>query len=297
MKKPNFFIIGAPKCGTTALSVWLSQHPQVFLTYPKEPNFFSTDIKCAYREGWDQYNRYFDDVRPWHLAVGEASTNYLRSKVAVRNILQYVPDAKFVVGLRNPVELAISWHGEMLREAQENESSFETAWRLQELRAAGRRVPSLCDDPSNLIYGEVCRIGTQLARLYDLVERERVFVYTLEDLRSDPRGVWARLLEFLRVEPYDKLAFNVVNPTRKTPRWLAVLGKLAADTKRSVGLGHIRLGLLTALEAHVSRPYRPRVSPEMQRELYQYFRDEIMLLETLLQRDFRAWHEVIERAD
>ncbi|NJO14781.1 MAG: sulfotransferase [Thioploca sp.] len=44
MKKPNFFIVGAPKCGTTALSEYLSSHPNVFMSYPKEPHYFSTDM-------------------------------------------------------------------------------------------------------------------------------------------------------------------------------------------------------------------------------------------------------------
>jgi len=87
MKKPNFFILGAPKCGTTSLAMWLSEHPNIFMCPIKEPHYFNTDglqrIKTL-----EQYESLFTDAKPEHVAVGEASTHYLYSKEAVPRILE-----------------------------------------------------------------------------------------------------------------------------------------------------------------------------------------------------------------
>ena len=72
MRKPNLFIIGAPKCGTTALSEYLREHPAVFVTQPKEPHFFSKDFPYYYSPGHatlDHYLRLYEDAGPEHLAV------------------------------------------------------------------------------------------------------------------------------------------------------------------------------------------------------------------------------------
>ena len=113
MKKPNFFIIGAPKCGTTSLANWLAEHPRVFFSDTKEPHFFCTDGYTGVKT-LKQYEKLFEDAKPHHLAVGEGSTHYLFSKVAVPNILVYNPDARFIVCLRNPVDMAPSLHSERL---------------------------------------------------------------------------------------------------------------------------------------------------------------------------------------
>src|SRR3546814_13335773 len=103
-KKPNFFIVGAPKCGTTSLANWLSEHPSIFLSNPKEPHFFDLDRRKHYKCDLARYEGFFNGVAPTHTMVGEATTGYLRSHVAISEILKYAADARFIVGLRNPVD-------------------------------------------------------------------------------------------------------------------------------------------------------------------------------------------------
>src|SRR5210317_2370745 len=115
MKKPDFFFIGAPKCGTTALANWLREHPRIFMTQrPKEPWYFDNDIQNVDRMSLEQYENLFQKADDNHLVVGEASTTYLRSREAVSNILEYSPSARFLVAIRNPVEMAPSVHAQLL---------------------------------------------------------------------------------------------------------------------------------------------------------------------------------------
>ena len=86
VRKPNFFIIGAPKCGTTSLATWLSGHPNVFMSAVKEPHFFNTDDR-RFISTLEAYENLFRAASSDHCAVGEASVWYLSSTEAVRNIL------------------------------------------------------------------------------------------------------------------------------------------------------------------------------------------------------------------
>jgi hypothetical protein len=138
--KPNFFILGAPKCGTTSLARWLGDHPNIFMAPQKEPHFFNTDD----RQGVTtlvEYEDLFRKAQKEHVAVGEASVWYLSSSQAVNNILEYNPNARFIVMVRNPIEMAQALHGQMLIAGLECVQDFSKAWSLQEERRQGLRLP------------------------------------------------------------------------------------------------------------------------------------------------------------
>ena len=86
MKKPNFFILGAPKCGTTSLASWLSEHSDVFMSPIKEPHHFCSDFGYKEYRSHQRYLSLFRKANEQHRAIGEASATYLYSKVAVKNI-------------------------------------------------------------------------------------------------------------------------------------------------------------------------------------------------------------------
>ena len=135
------------------------------MSTPKEIDYFNFDRIKRYKDNLARYEGFFAGATDKHIVVGEASTAYLRSDVAVEEILRYAPEAKFAVCLRNPVEMAISWHNQAINEAWENELDFERAWRLQDERRMGRHVPWLCPDVRDLLYGDVCRVGAQMVSL------------------------------------------------------------------------------------------------------------------------------------
>ena len=132
MKEPNFFILGAPKCGTTALAQYLSDHPKVFMTDPKEPHHFNTDQNYGDFKDAERYRKLFQDAGPEHQCVGEASVWYLYSKDAVANIEATIGAPRYIAMLRNPVEMAASLHEQLVYSGNENITSFEKAWAAQE---------------------------------------------------------------------------------------------------------------------------------------------------------------------
>ena len=106
---PNFFIVGAAKSGTTSLAEYLKQHPEIFMSEFKEPHYFLPEGAMAsnYYGTWDNYMSLFKDVRN-EKAIGEASTGYLYYPESARMIINRIPDAKIIISLRNPVEMAFS---------------------------------------------------------------------------------------------------------------------------------------------------------------------------------------------
>src|SRR5437667_5641216 len=105
IRLPNFFIVGAPRCGTTALYTYLRQHPDIFLPETKEPHYFNRDMNSggAIRDH-KEYLSLFAGAQG-RARVGEASVYYLSSAYAAREISKVCPGAKIIVMLRNPVDV------------------------------------------------------------------------------------------------------------------------------------------------------------------------------------------------
>ena len=163
LKRPNFFIVGAPKSGTTALSEYLRGHPSVFMASPKEPHYFATDMD-QYRSisEPDDYFELFARANPQHLAIGEASVWYLYSTEAIGNIRNYNKNSKIIVMLRKPVDMIYAMHSQHLVSMGEDEPDFEKAWKLEAQRRAGNKLPKGILHRENLYYSQIAAYGSQL---------------------------------------------------------------------------------------------------------------------------------------
>lgn len=291
VRKPDFFILGAPKCGTTTLAQWLAEHPEIYFSPRKEPHFFNTDSTPATRT-LAQYEAQFAGADDRHRAVGEGSTHYLDSRVAVPQILDYSPDARFIVCLRNPLEMAPALHNECLRQGWETERSFEAAWRLQARRRDGERVPRIAarNDPRRLQYGRRCRLGEQLARLYGWVERERVLPVVLDDVKQDPGREYRRVLEFLGVPDDGRASFPVANVSRRIRSvGLAKAIRVTTLARDALGLAG-DWGIADAVRRLNARPdAKAPLTPACRDELRAYYADDIERLAALLDRDLSHW--------
>jgi len=161
LKRPNFFIIGAQKSGTTALCEYLAAHPDICISRLKEPHYFSDEFNSIYSiDTLEKYLGLFSHCEKNIAVVGEASTGYLQSEIALKNIYNYNPDSKIIVMLRNPLDLVISLHSHLVFYGHEDEYSFEKAWKLQDKRKRGIHLPR---DPRlrhTLQYASVMRIGS-----------------------------------------------------------------------------------------------------------------------------------------
>jgi hypothetical protein len=289
--KPNFFILGAPKCGTTSLAIWLAEHPQIYMSPIKEPHFFNRDGMYV-TETLEEYEALFAGVEKHHLAIGEASTHYLYSREAVPRILQYQSDAKFIVCIRNPIEMAPSLHAERVWNGMEVIKDFEKAWRLQESRRKGKFIPATVRrDPERLQYGEYCKLGEQLKRLYSIVSRDRVLVLVLDDMAQNPAQEYRKVLQFLGVDDTFQPEFKIYN-SRKEVRWpfLSFLFRYASQMRRTLGFKR-PLDLYNKIQFSFNAIQAERyvLSASMRAELVSFFAQDIALLSQLLNRDFTKW--------
>ena len=291
MKKPNFFIIGAPKCGTTSLANWLSEHPQIFISRIKEPHFFNFDFAERQYKFLSQYEALFSEAGSQHISIGEATTRYLYSRTAIPAILEYTRNPRFIVMTRNPVDMAYSLHDQTLFMGNENESSFENAWALQKFRIYGDYVPKSCVDPQILLYGKTCKIGEQLKRLFEIVSREQVLVLNLDHIKQDVRQEYQKILDFLNVDDDRRQSFPVLNIAKE--KRFPILWRAVRGINRmlfSMGLPRQHIGF-TRFIFNIDRKERdrPPLQNAMRQKLNKYFADDISLLEQITGWNLSAW--------
>lgn len=294
MKRPNFFIIGAPKCGTTSLANWLGQHPQVFISPHKEPHYFNTDDSFRFIHEEAHYLELFHKASQEHVAIGEASTWYLFSQTAVPQIERFTNQtARYVVCLRNPVEMVQAVHAQNIFSGNETVTDFSEAWALQEARRNGESLPPLSTTGSHLQYRDACALGAQIARLLKTVPRDRVHVVLLDDIKSDPHAVYDSVLDFLGVPQAEIPIFLKARNVAHRPRSLLVarMLSLGGRAKRKIGLRK-GLGILNRIRQmnKIEQPRAP-LSSGMITTLRKNFEPEIVRLEALLNRDLQHWRE------
>jgi hypothetical protein len=292
--KPNFFVIGAPKCGTTSLSAWLATHPEIYMSPVKEPSYFCSDIGQDIID-LSSYEKLFNGATSLHKAVGEASPQYLFSSVAIPEIESYtLSSSRYIVCLRNPIEMAPSLWSEAVFGGGETVTNFERAWELQGSRAQGHNLPPFCQYPVGLQYGQWCSLGTQLERLYSWVPHDRILPILLDDVRSDARREYRRVLNFLKIEDDGRTEFPALNRAKvsRYPSFVRAL-QILGSVKGKLGIKQ-RFGLLRPFyELHrkhnLVRQPLPGISNEIRCTLRKYFQNEIQKMELLLERDLSDW--------
>lgn len=286
-QKPNVFLAGAPKCGTTSLANWLAGHPQCYVTPKKEPHFFG-DFLCN-RASLAKYEQLFEGATDEHKVRVDASTSYFTMPEAIREALSYSPDARFIVMLRNPVDLVHALHSENLFHGSESQDDFEQAWRLQEARVRGYQIPLSCNNPTMLLYRDQSLLGQALQHLLAQVDRSKVCWVFMEDLNADPRQCYLQVLDFLGLKDDGREQFAAMNTAKRhrLPHLNRVLRIFGIWRKR---LGIPGLGIRAALNQY-SRvdAEREPLDPAFRWELYLSFADDIRLLEQLTGRNLSGW--------
>lgn len=201
---PNFFLVGAQKAGTTAVSRFLDQHPDVFVSPVKEPRYFALADESRDFTGPDDPADRFDCTREEDYvqlfsgadgeeAVGEASTLYLYHRAAAENIRRRVPHARLIAILRQPVDRAYSNFLHCRRLGQEPHEDF-----LDALKAEGSRTRRGWGPHWH--YQRKGRYSGQLARYFGRFPREQILVVTYDELRREPIGLLQRIYRFLEVD-------------------------------------------------------------------------------------------------
>ena len=296
MPRPDFFIVGTFKAGTTALYEGLRRHPQIFMPFHKEPVYFGDDLTHRYgRMTEADYLRLFQGARPGQ-RVGEASTWYLYSTKAAREIKAFSPDARIMVVLRNPVDVMYAQHNQLIFNVIEDIPSFAEALDAEADRRAGRRIPPGPINVENLFYRHSVRFAEQLERYFDVFGRDRVHVMLFDDLRRDGAMAVRGALEFLGVDASLAAAPPTANENRRVRSPL--VQRLIFAPKLLLPLAPVlrRFPLVRAMRTRLlemnseARPRAP-MDPALRRQLLDEFRPEIERLGRLIDRDLSAWLE------
>lgn len=296
---PNFFIVGAPKCGTTALYAYLRDHPNIFMPRVKEPHFFATDLKpYPIIQTPEAYAGLFAERSPAQVAAGEASVYYLRSTAAIPNIRAFNPDARIIAMFRNPVDMVHALHAQLLYVSEEPVADFEAAWRLQARRAQGLDLPRRSRGSFLLQYREFGKFGTQVERLLATFPADQVKLIVYEDFAASPERVYDEVIRFLGLPHDDRTEFPKINDSKRARvPWLRdflrkpppLLHHTVRGLKRAVGAGPVEAVKRALVTRNTVKEARGPLSAAFRAELVEEFRDEVMLLSRLLGRDLSYW--------
>ena len=293
MPKPNLFIVGIPKAGTTSMHNYLAQHPEIFMSPYKEPYYFASDLNFSWRvRELSQYLSLFNfSGTPKY--IGESSPGYMYSKVAAKQIKEFCPTARIIVLLRNPIDMLYSLHGQLLLTAHEDILDFEEALSAQEDRRQGKRIPERCDESKILLYFDIALYSSQLKRYLDLFGSENVHIVLFEDFSKNTAIAYRQTLKFLEVDPNFEARFDVHNRAKSLPNLAARSFLFKYPALKTLFRKVLPLSWVAGAREHLGRltqPQRPKnIDLAVRVRLRQQFQSEIEELSHLLDRDLTHW--------
>jgi hypothetical protein len=313
MREPNFFVVGAPKAGTTSLYHYLDQHPDIYMSPMKEPCYFAEEIRSEYFEPsrrkkaiqleadsrryvhgpmdeklsggivreWSDYQRLFAAATTQR-AVGEASVIYLTSKTSAESIASRLPHARIIMVLRSPVERAFSQYLHYVSDG------LITLYFRDHVRSCLRHSGEGLGVHEPFL--EMGFYAEQVQRYLNRFPRERVGIWIYEETKTRPVEFMREVYEFLRVDscfsPDMSKRYHVPQIARnvKTNQLLRRLG-LWQMLKRMTPTP-IRSSVRNAV-------YRPAGSmimkPEDRALMLEFYRSDIQQLEGILKRELSKW--------
>jgi hypothetical protein len=289
-------ILGAAKSGTTSLAYYLSQHPQIYLSEPKEPHFFELEYAQGMAFYWSTYFGGWAG-EPW---VGEASPVNLLLPYVPARIRKELPEVKLLAILRHPVERAFSaWW--MRHSLGVEKLSFEDAIAANLDQEAAdfsihtldeerwREVKHWAQDPPQVKYRWYVEQGyyaEQISRYLDLFPRAQLRTLFFEDLVGDPASLVRAVLSFLGADT----AFDLPDSRPQMTATPAVGAPLLRVARR--------LGVHALIPAFLRRWLRrtlrrintkPAMPPALRHQLVEHYSPHNRQLEELTGRDLSCW--------
>lgn len=291
---PNFIIVGAPKAGTTSLYHYLSEHPQVFMSNPKEVNFFSreeieeqglyyNDFKV---KNLDEYKKLFTDAENAK-AIGEGSVSYLFYPNTPRKIKDILPDAKIIMLLREPVERGYSHYLMDYRLGLVSLSYDEIVKKSTHHKHA------------HLYYQQYVELGLyyeQVKRYLDLFGSEQVKIYFQEDLRQDTEKIILNLYDFLEIDRSVMPNIEREHNAFSMPKSNLVHRLYSSYFIRTIFSFIFSDGIKEKIKnTFFETKKKPKLDETLKQQLLEIYRPDIQKLEQLIGRDLSDWYK--ENAD
>ena len=310
MNKPNFFIVGAAKAGTTSIHYYLDQHPEIYMSPIKEPHYFSKDIRCkdftqhdyirasldikkylsknilekkhiAFIENEIDYLDLFRDVNQ-EVRIGEISNGYLFSKVAAKEIFEFNPNAKIIIVLREPIERSFSHWIMDLRGRNVCRKSFLDAIKEdQSIEEKGWGITHL--------YVELGQYYEQVKRYLDVFPRNQVQIMMYDDFKINAEFFFNQLFFFLEVSPKiidgnKKInvagipKYPLINNIIKKSRINTITNKLLSSDKKQ------KIKLMLTNNTNL-----PSLTLDDRKALKNYYVNDVKMLENIIEIDLSRW--------
>jgi Sulfotransferase domain len=300
MAKPNFFIVGAPKSGTTALYEYLNGHPNVYFPN-KGVYYFCYDLTFRTPPIPESiYLNYYKSAVS-QKAIGDAAVFNLLSPGAAVKIKAFNPEAKIIIMLRNPVQMIYSLHGENLANGDESIEDFETALNAEPARRKGKLIPPYHNCPLEcLFYSSVAKYYEQVLRYKSVFSDDKIHFIFYDDFKSDTRLAYSKVLKFLELEEIFPSSFKVINPS-KVPRSKTYLNFLLSPPRFIKSTGRFffphhskrRQWLMDRLwNLNIKTKPRKPLSTELKQRLLNLYIGDIVELGNLLNRDLDGWLKI-----
>ena len=300
MTMPNFLIIGAAKAGTTALYHYLQQHPQIYMDPYKEPRFFALEgepidfrgpgdmTRFRFVTDMESYRALFKGVSN-EIAIGEASPWYLYVPQAGERIKHHLPDVKLIAILREPVARAYSNFIHALREGLEPLDDFAQAMEAESERIRQNWSYRWHYKQKGFYYG-------QIKHYFDLFNREQIKIYLYEDFTSNPASLLQDIFCFLGVDDTFVPDLSRKHNVSGIPRSYVLDRFLIRDTRLKRVLTPLIPSKtlreqLTKKLMKLNLRQKPPLEPEVRARFKQEYREDILKLQELIQRDLSRWLE------
>lgn len=310
---PNFLVIGAAKCGTTSLYHYLLQHPDVYMSPIKEPNFFCSDIRPEnfsheYKVHEEEKNlnvhkyvrgdmselhweAYVDNITDYKLLfkyaegkkrIGEISNSYLFSKAAAENIKQTLPGVKLIAILRNPVSRAFSHYMANLRDGR-------TTLTFRKEMEADMAKPVKGWGQSHA-YLEMGYYTEQIKRYTELFPPDQLLILFFDDLIANPQNVINRIFDFLGLDKNVEIDFEEKHNEARVPKNAGLIRLLTKTGFKRRVFRLLPQSLQTPVkDMFFNKDVKMKISQEDKAWLTEVYRKDIESLSKELDRDLKNW--------
>lgn len=286
----DFFIVGAPKAGTTSLYHYLNEHPEIEMSSKKEPDYFSD--RYIHEQGMYYGNERIETLEKYQALfpndntgkkLGEASVSYLFYPNVAENIYKYNSDAKIIILLRNPVERAFSHYLMDFRLGLVTET-FEDI--------INKKPKSNNSDLFYQQYIELSSYSKQVKRYLHVFEKQNVFIIDYIDFKEDTSKVLEELFQFIGVSPYFKPNVKKKHNTYSMPKNNVIRVIYSFAMLRKI----LRLLFPSTLYKRArsilfKQGKKPVLSQALKLQLNQYFKNDVERLAELLEKDYSRWIE------
>jgi hypothetical protein len=285
--KVDFFIVGAPKAGTTSLYKYLNQHQDVVMSSVKEPNYFSKEEL----ESQDLYyaSKNITDEKDYHSLfqangekkkLGEASVSYLFYPKVSKRIFTYNKDAKIIIILRNPVDRAYS--------------HYKMDFRLGFVKRDFEDLVLNNNQEGSLFYQQYIDLGLYYQQVKSYIDEfgsSNVCVMFYEDLKKDRATFVNNIFSFLNLKSDSNINFNLKYNKSKLPsnNFMRYLYSISLVRKTASFLFNERL--INFINKNFFRESNQEIESKVRHKLNQVFLNDIFMLEKLLNKDLSSWRK------